>query len=195
MARRRARFLAWFRAVPLGVVLALGAASCVYRYAPALLFKGLYQLEYETYIADACERHGVDPYLVAAIIESESDWVDGAESTKGAMGLMQLMPETAQQMASWGLVDAEAYPYEDLTDPITNIEYGCAFLAYLCDYYDGDVDKVIAAYNAGMGNVNAWLDSDAAFIDAIAFPETQAYLLKVRAAYSRYQDLYPDAFE
>ena len=192
--RRKPRLFSWYRLIPLALVGALGLVCALYAYAPSFLFASLYPLSYEDEIADACERYGLDPYLVAAVIETESGWDADAESSAGAVGLMQLMPETAAQMASWGRVDGDVYPADDLTDPVVNIEYGCAFLAYLLDYYDESVDKAVAAYNAGMGNVNEWLQEDSVLHNAITFPETQAYLARVKLALTRYQELYPRAF-
>ena len=192
--RRRHRFLSWYRAIPLAVVALLGAISFVYSYAPSVLFGSLYPLEYEEYIIESSERHGVDPYLVAAVINTESNWDEDAESSAGAIGLMQVMPETASNMADWELVDSSVYDPEDLTDPATNIEYGCAVLGYLLEYYSGSSDKAIAAYNAGMGNVDEWLEGGSSLTEAIAFPETQAYLARVAMAQTRYEELYPSSF-
>ena len=195
VARGRHRFFSWYRAVPLAIVAILGAISFVYSYGPSFLFSALYPLEYEEYITDSCSRHGVDPYLVAAVINTESNWDEDVESSKGAIGLMQLMPESADDMAEWGLVDSSVYDPDDLTDPQTNIEYGCAFLAYLIDYYNGSSDKAVAAYNAGMGNVDEWLEDGGVLHNVITFPETQAYLARVTMAQTRYEELYPDSFQ
>lgn len=191
---RRARFFTWYRTLPLVIVAVLGIVSAVYSYAPALLFKAIYPLEYEDQILDSATRHGVDPYLVAAVIRTESSWDADAESSTGARGLMQLMPETAQDMVSKGLVDGSAYSADDLEDPTTNIEFGCAYLAYLTSYFNGATDRAIAAYNAGMGNVDAWAQEDTVLHNAITFPETQAYLVRVNNAHDRYKQIYPEAF-
>lgn len=107
---------------------------------------------------------------------------------------MQLMPETAQDMVAKGLVDCKRYSYENLEDPAINIEYGCAYLSYLLTYFNGATDRAIAAYNAGMGNVDGWAKQDKLLHNAITFPETQAYLVRVNMAKARYQELYPQAF-
>ena len=191
---RPPRLLAWYRVVPLLLVALLGGVCAVFAYAPSTLFGSLYPLSYEELIADASDRYGISPYLVAAVIETESGWDADAESSAGAVGLMQLMPDTAREMAERGYVDGDAYPADDLTDPAVNIEYGCAYLAYLLDYYDESTERAIAAYNAGMGSVNEWLEEDSALHNAITFPETQAYLARVELAITRYQELYPAAF-
>lgn len=107
---------------------------------------------------------------------------------------MQLMPSTAEDMVSKGLVDGEEFDPSDLEDPRTNIEIGCAYLAYLSAYFNGATDHAIAAYNAGMGNVDSWTSSGDRLNEAIQFPETQAYLARVTTAHQRYKELYPDSF-
>lgn len=191
---RRSYFLRWYRAVPLTVVLIFGLVSFAFTFAPSLLFKSMYPLRYEDEITASASAHGVDPYLVAAVIRSESSWDPEASSHQGARGLMQLMPETAQDMVSKGLVDGRRYSYENLEDPAINIEYGCAYLSYLLTYFNGATDRAIAAYNAGMGNVDGWAKQDKLLHNAITFPETQAYLVRVNMAKARYQELYPQAF-
>lgn len=191
---RRGSFLRWYRALPLAVVLIFGLVSFVFAFAPSLLFKSMYPLRYESEITTSASAHGVDPYLVAAVIRSESSWDPEASSHQGARGLMQLMPETAQDMVAKGLVDGKRYSYENLEDPAINIEYGCAYLSYLLTYFNGATDRAIAAYNAGMGNVDGWAKQDKLLHNAITFPETQAYLVRVNMAKARYQELYPQAF-
>lgn len=191
---RRGSFLRWYRVFPLTVVLIFGLVSFAFAFAPSLLFKSMYPLRYEDEIAASAATHGVDPYLVAAVIRSESSWDPEASSHQGARGLMQLMPETAQDMVAKGLVDGKRYSYENLEDPTVNIEYGCAYLSYLLTYFNGATDRAIAAYNAGMGNVDGWVKQDKLLHNAITFPETQAYLVRVNMAKARYQELYPQAF-
>lgn len=191
---RRGSFLRWYRVFPLTVVLIFGLVSFAFAFAPSLLFKSMYPLRYEDEITASAASHGVDPYLVAAVIRSESSWDPEASSHQGARGLMQLMPETAQDMVAKGLVDGKRYSYENLEDPAINIEYGCAYLSYLLTYFNGATDRAIAAYNAGMGNVDGWAKQDKLLHNAITFPETQAYLVRVNMAKARYQELYPQAF-
>lgn len=191
---RRGSFLRWYRVFPLTVVLIFGLVSFAFAFAPSLLFKSMYPLRYEDEITASAATHGVDPYLVAAVIRSESSWDPEASSHQGARGLMQLMPKTAQDMVAKGLVDGKRYSYENLEDPTVNIEYGCAYLSYLLTYFNGATDRAIAAYNAGMGNVDGWAKQDKLLHNAITFPETQAYLVRVNMAKARYQELYPQAF-
>lgn len=144
---RAPRLLAWYRVVPFLCMIAFGIAALAYAAAPAPLLRLFYPLSHEDQIVDSATRHGVDPYLVAAVIETESGWDEDARSDRGAEGLMQLMPETASDMISLGLVDS-SYDVSNLSDPATNIEFGCAYLSYLISYFNGSTDKAIAAYNA-----------------------------------------------
>ncbi len=190
----RIRLFTWYRVVPVALVLLLGVTSFVYSFGPSLLFKPMYPLEHESEITASASAHGVDPYLVAAIIRSESSWDERASSHRGAIGLMQLMPETASDMVEKGLVDPNRFSVDRLTDPATNIEFGCAYLSYLMMYFNGATDKAVAAYNAGMGNVDIWTQGGDILHNAITFPETQAYLVRVTMAQTRYRELYPQAF-
>lgn len=190
----KTRFFTWYRVAPLAVMFVFGLISLVYSYAPAAFFKPLYPIDYEAYVKQSSISHNLDPYLVCAVIKSESNWDPEAESNQGARGLMQLMPETAQDMIAKGLVDGSEYSAGDLNDPATNIEFGCAYLSYLLTYFNGSIDSAIAAYNAGMGNVDGWAQQSTSLHNAITFPETQAYLIRVNNAWVRYKTLYPDRF-
>lgn len=191
---KRPRLLAWYRVLPMLAVAVMGGVSAAYSYAPSLLVSAIFPLKYEDEITRSASAHGVDPYLVAAVIETESGWDPDAKSGQGARGLMQLMPETAQDMVNKGLVDGSLYSADDLEDPAVNIEFGSAYLSYLITYFNGSADRVIAAYNGGMGNVDDWVQQDTSLHNAITFPETQAYLIRVNNAHDRYRQLYPDAF-
>jgi soluble lytic murein transglycosylase-like protein len=121
----------------------------------------------ERIVDDAAARHQVDPALVKAVINTESGWNPTAVSRKGAVGLMQLIPGTAQRFGVGN-------PY----DPAQNIEGGTTYLKTLLDRYNGDLSKSLAAYNAGEGAVDKsggvpW------------YPETQRYVQKVTDAYFR----------
>ena len=116
-------------------------------------------------VRDAAERHNMDPALVKAVISTESGWNPHAVSRKGAVGLMQLIPETAQRFGVGN-------PY----DPAQNVEAGTTYLKSLLDRYDGDLSKSLAAYNAGEHAVDR-----SGGVPAIR--ETRQYVQKVTDAY------------
>ena len=160
---------------------------------PDIVSSYLYPLKYTDEISDSAARHEVNPYWVCAIIKAESDWDSSAESSAGAVGLMQVQEETARDMAEMGIVDGERYPVEDLTDPATNIEYGTAYLRYLVERYH-EMEPAIAAYNAGPGTVDTWLAEDPDVRESIDYEETKTYLLRVESYKKIYEEKYPDSF-
>ena len=121
----------------------------------------------EKIVREAAERHRIDPALVRAVIETESNWNPGAVSRKGAAGLMQLIPTTAQRFGVY-----------DRFSPQQNVEAGVRYLKTLLERYDGNLDLALAAYNAGEGAV------DRAH-GVPAFRETRNYVQKVQDAYFR----------
>jgi soluble lytic murein transglycosylase-like protein len=116
-------------------------------------------------VREAAERNNLDPALVKAVISTESGWNPNAVSRKGAVGLMQLIPETAQR-----------YGVNNSFDPAQNIEGGTRYLKSLLVRYNGDLTKSLAAYNAGERTVD--LNGGVP-----AIPETQRYVRKVTNAY------------
>jgi soluble lytic murein transglycosylase-like protein len=121
----------------------------------------------EKLVREAAERHDVDPALVRAVIETESGWNPAAYSRKGAVGLMQLIPTTAQR-----------YGANNAFNPQQNIDAGVRHLKWLLERYNGNLDLALAAYNAGEGAV------DKAH-GVPAFKETRNYVQKVQDAYFR----------
>jgi murein DD-endopeptidase MepM/ murein hydrolase activator NlpD len=105
------------------------------------------QPKLDALIEQASARHGIDPHLLAAVIRTESVGKQYAVSHKGAQGLMQIMPATFKEFAT---------PGKNAFDPAENINVGAAYLKYLSNRYDGSIDKVLAGYNAGMGNVEKY---------------------------------------
>lgn len=150
----------------------------------------IYPVHHAEDIRDSASRHGVDPLLACAVIKCESNWDEGAVSGVGALGLMQVMPETAQDLARMGLVEASAYDPSSLMDPTVNIEYGCAYLGYLQEHLSSE-EEVVAAYNAGIGAVQKWVSGGGSITEKIEYPETRAYLDRVLKAYKAYRESYP----
>ncbi len=178
--------------VPLVLVGAVAIACAILAATPTTLARRtLYPVSHAQDIQASAERHGVDPLLVAAVIKCESNWDENAQSAAGAIGLMQVMPQTSSELARMGLVDSGAYDPSNLFDPTTNIEYGTAYLAFL-EKNLSSTDQVIAAYNAGMGKVEEWLAQPGELADNITYPETREYLRRVSEAYQGYRDSYPN---
>ena len=121
----------------------------------------------EKLVREAAERHQVDPALVRAVIETESNWNPGAVSRKGALGLMQLIPTTAQR-----------FGVNDVFSPKQNVEAGVSYLKTLLERYNGNLDLALAAYNAGEGAV------DRAH-GVPSYRETKNYVQRVQEAYFR----------
>lgn len=154
----------------------------------------LFPVHYAEVIKSASQRYGVDEYLICAVIKSESNWDANAVSSVGAVGLMQLMPSTSSEIERIGLIDGGSYDPDNLTDPVTNIEYGTAYLSYLQEHLSSR-DEVIAAYNAGLGSVSQWLLNGSDITSNIEYAETAYYLVRVNDAYDRYTQLYPQGIE
>src|SRR5690242_12058924 len=142
----------------------------------------------------ASEKH-VDPALIAAVIYAESHFRDQT-SHAGAKGLMQLMPSTADYIASKS--GGTAFVQGDLATPQINIAYGSWYLRYLLDRYHGSVVLTLAAYNAGEGKVDEWSQAAAARGEPfrvarhIPFAETHHYVGRVLDARERYRRQYHD---
>ena len=191
---RNARFFRWYRTLPLVLMLCMVLLSVGVNFLPAKLVRSLFfPVTYAERIDDAAARYEVDPHLVAAIIRCESGWNDSAQSEAGAVGLMQLMPDTAKTVSDMGVVDTARFNPNNLTDPATNIEYGTALLAYLQTQLE-TTDEVIAAYNAGLGTVQGWIGAPGSpgIPDAITYPETRHYLDRVNESVRQYAKYYPN---
>jgi soluble lytic murein transglycosylase-like protein len=120
-------------------------------------------------IEEAAYRESVPPYLVAAVARVESNFDPRAISNKGAIGLMQVMPETAKRFG---------FDARRLHDPVHNVAAGATYLRWLLERYDGDLDRVLAAYNAGEGAVAKY--------DGIPpYKETQDFVKRVRAVLAK----------
>ncbi|MBI5232156.1 MAG: lytic transglycosylase domain-containing protein [Coriobacteriales bacterium] len=184
----------WYRVLILGVLVVLAGVTLLFLRGPAVWQKRYYPLNHEAAIADSSQRHGVNPYLVAAVINAESGFVVGQRSPAGAVGLMQVLPSTADELAERGVVDASRFPPDKLSDPSVNIEYGTAYLRHLIRRYH-EVETALAAYNAGLRHADEWAEEGGDIRDAIEFPETRHYVLRVARGRDRYEALYPNAFE
>lgn len=184
----------WYRIVLFGVVGALFVLAALFLRGPAVWQRYYYPLAHRDAIEASAVRHEVSPYLVAAVINAESQWRADAESEAGAHGLMQVMPSTARELARRDVVDGEVYPPDELDDPAVNIEYGTAYLRYLVERYH-EIETALAAYNAGLANADAWAAGGGDIRERIEFPATKHFVLKVSRGKDRYEALYPDEFK
>jgi soluble lytic murein transglycosylase len=150
-------------------------------------------LRHEDIIRQQARDKGLDPALIAGVIYAESHFIDGRTSSAGAQGLMQLTPATAHYIAQKS--GGTAFKTSDLGTPQVNIAYGSFYLKYLMNRYGDDTPLVLAAYNAGEGNVDKWVAAARAKnksldISAIPFGETRSYVTKVLAARKQYRTAY-----
>jgi soluble lytic murein transglycosylase len=150
-------------------------------------------LRHEDIIRQQARDKGLDPALIAGVIYAESHFIDGRTSSAGAEGLMQLTPATAKYIANKS--GGTAFRVSDLGTAQVNIAYGAFYLRYLMRRYGNDVPLVLAAYNAGEGNVDKWVGEarakgKALDISAIPFGETRSYVTKVLDARRQYRSQY-----
>lgn len=156
----------------------------------------IYKLEYPDEIKRYSDKYSLDPYFVSAVIHCESSNRNVAVSEKGAIGLMQLMPDTGKWIYE-KIYDVELDSLDRLREPALNIELGCWYLNQLINKYESR-ELALMAYNAGPGNVDKWLASGkvtkTSQIEDIPFAQTGSYVKKVLSAYAKYKDLYEDSF-
>ena len=162
-----------------------GAVAWVVTSQPDWYQRVRYPLRYEAIVRGHARNYDLPPTLVAAVIYTESKFDASARSEAGAVGLMQLLPETAKGIAL--RTGGHRFVVDDLLDPEINVRYGSWYLRNLIDRYD-DVPTALAAYHAGPGNVDEWRRDGV----GIQFPETRAYVDRVLDAQRVYADAYAD---
>ena len=146
----------------------------------AIIFK-IYPIKYLDEIYYYSNKYDLEPALVCAIINVESGFNKKAVSKKGASGLMQIMKSTADWAAEE--IDIERYSHDNIFNEKLNLNIGCWYISKLKKQFDDNLIYVLAAYNAGSGNVSKWI-SDEKYYDNfgnldIPFPETKEYVEKV----------------
>jgi soluble lytic murein transglycosylase len=159
------------------------AASFVYLRAgePRWFQRVRYPLKYEQIVRGHARNYRLDPALVAAVIYQESKFRPNAKSSSGAIGLMQLQPETAKGIAI--RTGGSRFQTSDLYNPEINVRYGSWYLRHLLDKY-GDERMALAAYNAGQRNVDEWRAAG----QEIQFAETREYVDRVEHLKGVYRD-------
>lgn len=181
-----------FIIITFSVVLVVFIASFAYSSGYEYFMKSFYPLKYNDYVTEASNKYNVEPSLIYGIIKTESEFDETAESNAGAIGLMQIMPETFEWLQTY--TDDEYMTKNDLYSPKNNINYGTFFISYLLKKYKTE-REAICAYNAGMGNVDKWLknpdySSDGKTLDYIPFTESRNYVEKVLKSRDMYNKLY-----
>ena len=161
------------------------AASFTYLRAgePAWFQRLRYPLPYEQIVRAHAKNYRLDPALLAAVIYQESKFEADAKSEAGAIGLMQLQPETAKGIAL--RTGGSRFRTSDLYTPEINVRYGSWYLRHLLNKYDNE-RLALAAYNAGQSNVDAWRREG----KEIQFAETRAYVDRVADLKEAYRSAY-----
>lgn len=177
------------------IALCLASFSAMYFYSwkDDVMRKIVYPLQYDYMVRQYAYEDHVDPALVVAVILVESKFNQSAASHRGASGLMQIMPDTGKWIAEE--MGIKNFTPDQLNDVQTNIRMGTWYLAYLLKEYDGNTVLALAAYNAGRGHVDEWMEKygwDKKFekIEEIPFTETREYVKMVLLKRERYKALY-----
>ena len=151
-----------------------------------------YKKEYNEYVEKYAKEYGVDENLIYSIIKNESKYDANAVSSSEAKGLMQIMDNTVKDIVN-GIEELE-YNTINIFDPETNIHLGTNYISELLRKYNNVVPIAVAAYNAGIGNVDKWIENgtikeDGSNIENIPFKETNIYVRKVLRDYKIFKEL------
>ena len=154
----------------------------------------VYKLEYTEYVKKYANEYNVDEYLIYAIIKAESNFKQDAVSHRGAKGLMQLMYSTAEDISKRINIELNE---NNILDPDININLGTKYISMLIQKYN-NINLALAAYNAGSGNVDGWIEkgtlkSDGTDIENVPFTETNNYVRKILRDYEIYKNIYEES--
>lgn len=155
-----------------------------------LIQKKMYPKKYSYEVEKYAKEYNVDQNLIYAVIKAESNFDENAVSRKNAKGLMQLMYDTATDVAN---ITGLKIDEDKILEPETNINLGTKYLSILISKY-GNIGVALAAYNAGSGNVDNWItegiiETDGSNIENIPFKETNNYVRKILRDYKIYSNL------
>ena len=167
------------------IILIVIVAICINK----LMIKTLYKKDYSEYVTKYSQKYDVDENLIYALIKAESNFDAEAVSNKNAQGLMQLIFSTAEEVANKNEIELTE---ENILNPDININIGTKYISTLLEKYEC-VELAIAAYNAGIGNVDKWIEkgiikSDGSDIENIPFKETNTYVRKIMRDYKIYSE-------
>ena len=186
------RLVVWLKRISLLSAILMLAGYSIYA-TDWFQKKYVYPFPYRDIVYQYALEYNVNPYLIAAVIRTESKFNPYARSPKGAVGLMQIMPETA----AWIATQVEYPEFENrlMRSPEVNIYFGTWYLSSLKKEFHNNEVLFLAAYNGGRGNVGQWMqkygwDDNFQKVEQIPFRETREYVAKVLRDQKRYQELY-----
>lgn len=179
----------------LGVLLVIGFGGWKIWSSDTVQMRFVYMWDYQQDIVTYSKKNNVDPFLVAAIIKNESNFKHDAVSKVGAVGLMQIMPETGRWIAEQ--MGLESYQDSDLYQTRKNIRMGCWYVGELEHEFQHNLVLLMVAYNAGRGQTHEWMqenvwDYNFNDIKSIPYPDTREYVAKVMQDRDKYYLLYKD---
>ncbi len=151
------------------------------------LFFALYPYKYSKLVKEYCKQFNLNSEVVFSLINEESSFKADAISGAGAMGLMQILPSTAGEVAN--NLQIENFTPNMLLTPEINIRIGCYYLNYLLNMFDGDLTLSLCAYNAGFNTVKGWLNEKGELYE-IKYPETAKYVAKIKRGMWVYKHIY-----
>ena len=156
-----------------------------------IILKINYPQKYTEYVEKYAKENEIEKELIYAMIKAESNFKETAKSNKSAIGLMQILESTAYEVAEELEIEITK---KDLNSPEINIQIGARYIANLIKIY-GNLELAVASYNAGIGNVNSWIEEgaikkDGTDIENIPFEETNNYVRKILRNYKIYKELY-----
>lgn len=173
------------------VIISLVICATILSFFIGSFYAYYYPMKYKEQIVEYSKSYEVDGALIASVANVESNFRENAISKKGAVGIMQILPSTAEWIAGQM---GEEYNKDKLEEGEYNLKLGSFYLSYLIEYF-GEIKLAVCAYNAGQGNVKNWLkddrySSDGIKLNKIPFKETENYLNKVLKNYKYYKNRY-----
>lgn len=175
------------------LILVIGIVLVKVFNVPDRIYKRIYKTDYSEYVYKYAQEYNVDPLMVFAIIKAESNFNPNVVSSSGAVGLMQLMDATAEELCN--KMDIFYVKKVSLYNPELNIQLGTKYFSNLMKEYDNNYLLALTAYNAGIGNVKKWIEAgtikeDGSDIENIPYKETNNYVRKIVRDYQIYRELY-----
>lgn len=173
----------------LSLVIAFALVALLFYFSYGYFMSLAYPLKYKKIVRKATIAHKVDKYLLLAIIREESRFKKNSVSKKGAVGLMQLMPKTANWIST-----RRGLPIEEksLFEPAINIDQGSWYYSYLVKRYKYQ-DLALAAYNSGTSVLDRWLkENPQGKLEQFIYPETRDFVQRVNKTQKIYRKLYPE---